>query len=111
MNGAQRDMCPGHQRDMSPAVQGTKGQDNPPSIEGGCPLSPARLLTLKQAAAYLSVSYWSVRDFVLAGHIPTVQMPALRARLGDRPRASLRRVLIDRQDLDRFIEARKAASA
>jgi len=68
---------------------------------------PPRLLDLHQAAAYLSVSYWSVRDYVLAGLIPAVQMPALRPREGDRPRNTLRRVLVDRADLDAFIDRAK----
>jgi hypothetical protein len=75
------------------------------------PGSPAvfspRLLNLRQAAAYLGCSYWTVRDFVLAGLIPVVELPPLRAREGDRPRKTLRRVLIDVRDLDVFIESRK----
>jgi hypothetical protein len=67
-----------------------------------------RLLSLHQAAKYLGVSYWSIRDYVIAGHIPSVSMPALKPREGARQTGpSLRRVLIDRCDLDRFIESRK----
>jgi hypothetical protein len=66
-----------------------------------------RLLSLRQAARYLGVSFWSVRDYVLAGALPAVTLPPLRARPGERPRTSLRRVLIDRTDLDALIEARK----
>ena len=72
--------------------------------------TPARLLSLRQAAAYLGVSFWSVRDFVLAGFLPTVSLPPLRPRAGDRQKATLRRVLIDRADLDVFIEKRKCAA-
>jgi hypothetical protein len=39
-----------------------------------------------------------------------VNMPPLRAREGDRQRKTLRRVLLDRADLDAFIEARKGRS-
>lgn len=63
-----------------------------------------RLLNLKQAAVYLGVSFWSVRDYAIAGLIPTVTMPGLQPRDGDRARKTLRRVLIDRADLDAFIE-------
>jgi len=67
-----------------------------------------RLLNLREAAAYLSCSYWSVRDWCLAGTLPIVALPGLRARQGERIRTSLRRVLIDRSDLDAFIERHKA---
>lgn len=52
-----------------------------------------RLFSLKQAAAYLNVSYWTVRDLVFQGDLPSV-------RLG-------RRVLIDRHDLEALIEKSK----
>ncbi len=66
-----------------------------------------RLLSMRQAAAYLGCSFWTLRDYVLQGLIPVVDMPPLRARPGDRQRKMLRRVLIDRSDLDAFIESRK----
>lgn len=66
-----------------------------------------RLLNMRQAAAYLGCSFWTARDYVLQGLIPVVDMPPLRAREGDRQRKTLRRVLIDRADLDAFIESRK----
>jgi hypothetical protein len=67
-----------------------------------------RLLSLRQAATYLGCSFWSVRDYVLSGVLPVVSLPPLRPRQGERPKASLRRVLIDRADLDEFIERHKA---
>lgn len=70
-----------------------------------------RLLNLRQAGAYLSLSYWSLRDYVLAGLIPVVELPPLRPREGERARTTLRRVLVDREDLDRFIESRKRGTA
>jgi hypothetical protein len=66
-----------------------------------------RLLNMRQAAAYLGCSFWTARDYVLQGLIPVVDMPPLRAREGDRQRKALRRVLIDRADLDAFIESHK----
>ncbi len=66
-----------------------------------------RLLNMRQAAAYLGCSFWTARDYVLQGLIPAIDMPPLRARAGDRQRKTLRRVLIDRADLDAFIESRK----
>jgi hypothetical protein len=66
-----------------------------------------RLLNMRQAAAYLGCSFWTARDYVLQGLIPVVDLPPLRAREGDRQRKTLRRVLVDRADLDAFIESRK----
>jgi hypothetical protein len=66
-----------------------------------------RLLDLRRAATYLGCSYWTVRDYVLAGFIPVVELPPLRPREGEGPRKTLRRVLVDLHDLDAFIESRK----
>ena len=66
-----------------------------------------RLLNMRQAAEYLGCSFWTARDYILQGLIPVVDMPPLRARDGDRQRRTLRRVLVDRADLDAFIESRK----
>lgn len=66
-----------------------------------------RLLNMRQAAEYLGCSFWTARDYILQGLIPVVDMPPLRAREGDRQRKTLRRVLVDRADLDLFIESRK----
>ena len=66
-----------------------------------------RLLNMRQAAAYLGCSFWTARDYILQGLIPVVDLPPLRPREGDRQRKTLRRVLVDRADLDDFIESRK----
>ena len=55
--------------------------------------SGARLLDFNAAAIYLSLSYWTIRDMTSRGEIPYV-------RAG-------RRVLIDREDLDHWIEKNK----
>ena len=70
-------------------------------------LVSARLVDLHAAADYLGVSFWTVRDWTLQGLIPTVELPALRPREGDRHRRALRRVVVDIRDLDVFIENRK----
>jgi excisionase family DNA binding protein len=36
---------------------------------------PPRLLTLREAAAYCAVSYWTVRTWVDHGHLTTVRLP------------------------------------
>lgn len=74
------------------------------------PVSPTvrpRLLNLRAAALYLSVSTWSVRDYALQGVLPYVQLPPRRPKEGELPGKSLRRVLFDQADLDAFIERRK----
>lgn len=65
------------------------------------------VFTLQQAAAYLGLSYWSVRDYVIQGLIPVTSYPALAPREGERPRKTLRAVRVSRQALDIFIESRQ----
>jgi len=77
-----------------------------PEIEARSAPIP-RLLRLQGAAAYLDVSYWTVRDLVARGDIPAVRLPSPGARDG----RALRRVLLDRRDLDRLIENNKDRSA
>jgi len=50
------------------------------------------LLTLKQAAEYLAISYWTVRSWVDAGKLPAVRLP------GDG-----RLVRVERAELERLI--------
>jgi hypothetical protein len=57
---------------------------------------PPRLLDLPGTAAYLSISEWSVRDLEAAGTLPRVRIPV-------GPRGELRKLLFDREDLDRCI--------
>lgn len=53
----------------------------------------SRLLTLEDAAAYLAVSVWTVRDLVWKGRLPVVRFT--------------RRLHFDRRDLDRLIDQAK----
>jgi hypothetical protein len=64
-----------------------------------CPVTP-RLLDLSAAAFYLGVSPWTVRDLETAGVLPRVRVPLPG-------RGELRRVLFDKDDLDRLITAWK----
>jgi excisionase family DNA binding protein len=91
----------------------------------GATIAP-RLLTLKQGAAYVGVSYWTLRDLVLNGTIPAVRVPSGRINSGrnhgakrqtrvlvpatDPRLRSLRKVLVDRADLDRLIAEWKTAN-
>jgi len=59
-----------------------------------------RLLELDAAAAYLGLSVWTVRDLDAAGVLRRVRIP--RPNGGE-----LRKVLYDRADLDRLIDAWK----
>ena len=70
-----------------------------------------RLLNMRQSATYLGCSFWTIRDYVLQGLIPAEHLPPLRARKGDQQRETLRRVVIDRADLDIFIESRTRRAA
>jgi excisionase family DNA binding protein len=63
----------------------------------------SRLMDLNSAAAYLGVSYWTVREWVFNGVLPSVKLPKPRTKDGQ----VLRRILIDRPDLDKFIDANK----
>jgi excisionase family DNA binding protein len=56
-----------------------------------------RLLTIKQAATYLSATIWSVRELLWSDSIPHVVIG--------------RRHLIDRGDLDRYIDTQLNKSA
>jgi excisionase family DNA binding protein len=51
-----------------------------------------RLLSLKEAEQYSGISIWTLRDLIAAGDLPAVRPPGLR------------RVWVDRKDLDRAIE-------
>jgi hypothetical protein len=59
-------------------------------------LCPSRLLDLDAAGAYLAVSSWTVRDLIAAGTLARVRIPL-------RNGGELRKVLLDREDLDRLV--------
>ncbi len=56
-------------------------------------LPTPRLLDYKAAGVYVSLSYWSLRELVLNGEIPHLKFG--------------KKVLIDRQDLDAWVELHK----
>ena len=70
---------------------------SPSSLEAHCEpqanisIAP-RLVTIKQAASYCSCSVWAIRDVIWSRELPA-------CKIG-------KRYLIDRGDLDRFIDAR-----
>ena len=67
------------------------------------PVPSSRFLDLQQAARYLGVSPWTVRDLEANGTIARVMIPLPNGR-------SLRKLLFDRGDLDRLIESWKLPS-
>lgn len=52
-----------------------------------------RLLSVQEAAAYLAISHWSIRNLIHNGTLPAV-------RIG-------RRLLLDKNDLDSLVEVHK----
>jgi excisionase family DNA binding protein len=56
-----------------------------------------RLMGLKQAAEYLSISYWTLRSLIWRGDLPSVRV--------------CRRILIDREDLEEFISKNKTTES
>ncbi len=73
---------------------GTSRKERAVSGTVDAPTNARRLLSVKEAAEYLGgISVWTVRSLGWSGEICQV-------RIG-------RRVLYDRQDVDRFIELRK----
>jgi hypothetical protein len=62
-----------------------------------------RLLDVDAAAAYLGVSPWTIRDLDGAGVLPRVRVPLPSG-------AELRRLLFDREDLDRLVAVWKDAA-
>lgn len=63
------------------------------------PIVP-RLLDLHGTASYLSLSEWTVRDLEACGILPRVRVPLPN-------QGKLRKILFDKEDLDRLIEAWK----
>lgn len=62
--------------------------------------TPPRLFNLKAAATYLGMSPWTVRDLEAKGVLPRVRVPFPGGR-------ELRKLLFDKADLDRLIDAWK----
>ena len=59
------------------------------------PKPTGRLLTIKQASKYLGLTVWAIRERIWSGQIPAVRFPGGR------------KLYLDREDLDRFIDQSK----
>jgi excisionase family DNA binding protein len=88
------------------ASEGTEKEARPAEAEVAGSATPAlqrrakrgasgRLLDLQAAEAYSGISVWTLRDLIASGDLPAVRPPRLR------------RVWIDKADLDRAIAAWK----
>lgn len=75
---------------------------DPQTPDGGRPRLPKarpvvpRLLSQREAAIYLGISYWTLRDLTFRGEVPYVKIR--------------RRILVDRLDLDAYLERMKVRS-
>ncbi len=67
------------------------GNVDPPERRKRGSRTSGRLLDLKAAEEYSGISAWTLRDLIASGQLPAVRPPRLR------------RVWIDRADLDRAI--------
>lgn len=70
-------------------------------LEREVPTLNGRLLDLRVTAGYLGLSTWTVRDLEAAGTLRRVRVPMAGG-------GELRKLLFDRHDLDRLVEAWKA---
>lgn len=73
------------------------------AVAGQIAISP-RLLSLAAAAAYLSLSPWTIRDLEAKGVLPRVRVPLPQG-------GELRKLLFDKADLDRLIGGWKETAA
>jgi hypothetical protein len=74
--------------------------------EPDVPVVRPRLLSLEDTARYLSLSRWSVLDLEACGTLTRVELRLPDVRDGRR-RPRVRKILYDREDVDRLIEASK----
>jgi len=92
----------GHSKGTAPPAEAVDGQELAKRRGARVLISPAhpRLLDLENAAKYLGVSGWTVRDLVDAGLLQRIRLPLPGG-------GELRKILLDRHDLDAWIERMK----
>jgi predicted site-specific integrase-resolvase len=76
-----------------------------------------RLMSLRAGAVYTGIPYWTLREYVLDGLVPSVRLPCTRIRAKGgkvirhaNDEIKSRRIYVDRDDLDQFIEEHKGAA-
>ena len=80
----------------------SRNRPDPQPPDGGKPCRPhtssitPRLLSQREAATYLGISYWTLRDLTFQGEIPHVKIR--------------RRILVDQLDLDAYLDRMKVRS-
>jgi excisionase family DNA binding protein len=94
----------------APQTLERQGRASQPEVHQAVDPGWPRLLNVEEAARYLGISFWTMREFVNAGSIPTVRLPRPRTDRMRRRRPvtdTVRRLLIDRLDLDALVECWK----
>ena len=76
------------------------------ATRGAAPAIESLLIDEHEGARLCSVSYWTFREWTAAGLIPVVAPPSPL-----NPRRRLRRRLVDRRDVERFIQKHKTGGA
>jgi len=92
---------PRKERDAKASERDAKASAWSLKIAAVLPMAP-RLLGEEDAGRYAGVSRWSIRAWIESGKLPTVKLPGVN---GD-----MRRVLVDRADLDKLIEHSRMAA-
>ncbi len=84
---------------------GKPGRPRKAAVQSSAPPSPLspRLIDVEGAAAYLGLSPWTLRALVAAGTLTRVRIPMNGSEI--------RRILLDREDLDRLISRWKDGPA
>jgi len=75
-------------------VQHTEIKENKKAQRICNPIAP-RLLPIKQAAEYLGLTVWALRERIWQGCLPVVRFPGGR------------KMYVDQRDIERFIEQNK----
>lgn len=83
------DRVNGHEPDLQTSGVGK------PHLPKASPVVP-RLLSQREAATFLGISYWTLRDLTFRGEIPHVKIR--------------RRILVDRVDLEIYLDRMKVRS-
>jgi len=84
---------------MKARMNATADRTAPPPVPAAMDDAP-RVVNLREGAKYCGISYWSLRDLVIHGHVPAVRFPCPRSGNGH----IMRRLLVDRRDLDALID-------
>ena len=99
----------GHTPDAAPSQDPVNKGNNRDSTSASQTIEP-RLWTKEQVAAYLNVSVWTVSEMVARGTLCPVRLPmkkVVEKRERKRKTDTFRRLLFDKADVVRVIEAGK----